>query len=109
MGLVEKSIRKRSNQRLAQPISVPTALGPAEILAILTEYCDARNVECAETVTRWKTTGNRVSRWAQKEKDPMREHWFHVSPQENEVLYQLPDADRRARELPPAAREISHR
>lgn len=86
MGLVEKSIRKRSNQRLAEPISAPTALGAAEILAVLNEYCDASNVECAETVTRWKTSGNRFSRWANKDKDPMREHWFHVSPQENEVL-----------------------
>jgi hypothetical protein len=86
MGLIEKSIRKRSNQRLAEPISVPTVLGPAEILAVLNEYCDARNVECAEMVTSWKTTGSRVSRWAHKDKDPMREHWLHVSPQENEVL-----------------------
>lgn len=86
MGLIEKAIRERSNQKLAEPICTSTTMSVGAVIEELRSLCDAHNAETVLDVERWKTTGNRFSRWVHKDKDPTREHYYHVRVHEREVL-----------------------
>lgn len=86
MGLVEKALRKRSNQKLAAPIYATTAMADVQIIEALRGIVDTHNAETVREVERWKTTGNRISRWANKDKDPQKEHYYHLDVRSDGAL-----------------------
>ena len=62
MGIVEKSIRKRSNQQLAAPIYVDSPLSPDELVTTVVAVCDAHNDAVLADLRRRRTEGGWLRR-----------------------------------------------
>jgi hypothetical protein len=88
MGIAERAIRSRSNQKLAEPIHTDTALSFDGVVAELRKFCGAheaqREAQIAERRARAK---NRFSKWLAKVEDPARQAFYiTVRPERRDVL-----------------------
>lgn len=80
MGLIEKSIRNRSNQKLAAEVFTQTALSFDQVEAAVRGYCDAKNAEMTEHVEQSKAKARtRLGKWTASLTDPATYHYY-VSP-----------------------------
>lgn len=80
VGLIEKSIRKRSNQKLAAEVYTQTALSFDEVAAAVWTYCDAQNAEVTRLVEANQAKANtRLGKWTANLQDPKNSHYY-VSP-----------------------------
>lgn len=80
MGLIEKSVRKRSNQKLAAEVFTQTALSFDEVEAAVRRYCDAKNAEVTRAVGASQAKAKtRVGKWTANLQDPRNSHYY-VSP-----------------------------
>jgi len=80
MGLIEKSIRKRSNQKLAAEVLTPTALSFDEVVEALRKYCDAQNADVTRLVeVNQAKAKTRMGKWTANLQDPRNSHYY-LSP-----------------------------
>jgi hypothetical protein len=88
MGVAEREIRGRSNQKLAEPISTETALSFDEVVAELRRFCRAQNAQRkAQIAERRARARNRFSKWLAKAEDPARVAFYlTVRPDKRDVL-----------------------
>jgi len=77
MGIAERAIRSRSNQKLAEPIYTDTALSFDEVLAELRKFCSAHDAQReAQIADRRARAKNRFSKWLAKAEDPARQAFY---------------------------------
>ncbi len=80
MGLIEKSIRNRSNQKLAAEVFTQTALSFDQVEAAVRGYCDAKNAEMTEHIEQNQAKARtRLGKWTASLTDPATYHYY-VSP-----------------------------
>ena len=80
MGVIEKSIRKRSNAKLAAEVFTPTRLSFDEVLAAVQVFCDEANTEVTTHIeTRQANARTQLGKWMASQSDPKNSH-YHVSP-----------------------------
>ncbi len=80
MGLIERSIRKRGNQRLAAEVYTRTTLSFDEIVAVVEDYCNSHNMEVTDRHEEYAANANnRFTKWHAGAYDPGRHHYY-VSP-----------------------------
>ena len=64
MGLIEKSIRKKTNQKLTEPMVTSTAMSASEALTAITDMCAKYNSDRLERHEQDETERSRLSKWA---------------------------------------------
>jgi hypothetical protein len=80
VGLIEKSVRKRSNQKLAAEVFTHTALSFDQVEAAVRGYCDAKNAEMTEHLEKNQAKARtRFGKWTASLTDPATYHYY-VSP-----------------------------
>ena len=80
MGVIERSIRKRSNQKLAAEVFTQTDLSFDEVMIAVRDYCDAMNAEVTSNVAASQANAKtRLGRWSASLRDPSKSHYY-VSP-----------------------------
>ena len=80
MGLIERSIRKRGNQKLAAEVYTQTTLSFDDVVRVVEEYCNAENMEVTRRHEEYAANANsRFAKWNASVHDP-RNHHYYVSP-----------------------------
>ena len=80
MGVIEKSIRKRSNAKLAAEAFTPTRLSFDEVAAAVQAFCDEANADVTNHIeTSQANARTRLGKWAASLSDPRNSHYY-VSP-----------------------------
>jgi len=80
MGLIEKSIRNRSNQKLAAEVFTTTALTYDEVVAAVRAHCDAQNAEMSRGIAQTQANAKtRFGKWVTSLNDPAKSHYY-ISP-----------------------------
>jgi hypothetical protein len=80
MGLIEKSIRKRSNQKLAAEVFTQTALSFDEVVVGVRKYCTAENEKVSRLLEESREKAKtRLGKWTASLADPKNSHYY-VSP-----------------------------
>lgn len=78
MGIVEKSIRKRSNQNLAAPVYTNSLSSPQELVTQIVELCNAHNREVVADLQRRRNEGSWIKR-KNAEGTRASDHCYHAS------------------------------
>lgn len=85
MGLIGKQIRKRGNQRLAEPMTATTALLIDEAVEAIKQLCEKHNQEESARLADKRTNGGWLARKvANAEKDSS--YHLHLEVRQHEVL-----------------------
>jgi hypothetical protein len=80
MGVIEKSIRKRSNQKLAAEAFTPTRLSFDEVVAAVQKICDESNAAVTSHIESAQANARtRLGKWTTSLNDPKKSHYY-VSP-----------------------------
>lgn len=80
MGVIEKSIRKRSNQKLAAEVFTPTRLTFDEVVAAVQAFCEESNANVTRTIeTNQANARTRLGKWTASLSDPKNSHYY-VAP-----------------------------
>jgi hypothetical protein len=80
MGLIEKSIRKRSNQKLAAEVFTSTTLSFDEVVRVVQAHCNASNEEVSRSYAdRRENAKTRFGKWTASISAPEHFHYY-VSP-----------------------------
>lgn len=80
MGVIEKSIRKRSNAKLAAEVFTPTRLSFDEVVAAVQVFCEDANADVTKHLeTRQANAKTRLGKWVASLSGPEQSH-YHVSP-----------------------------
>jgi hypothetical protein len=80
MGLIERSIRNRSNQKLAAEVFTQTQLSFDEVVAAVLSYCNAKNEEVTSLIAASQAKAKtRLGKWTASLSDPKHSHYY-VSP-----------------------------
>ena len=90
MGLIEKSIRKRANQKLAAPLATTTSLSRAEVVEAIKKLCASHNANSEQRARaeneRAQTRGLIGKLSSQGSAQAWLKNRFHVSVQEKAIL-----------------------
>lgn len=101
MGIIEKKIRGRSNQKLAEPLSTVTRLQPAEVLAAVKEVVERHNRALVEKNTARQSQGGGKLRRFLTDVDalgiPRRSYYLKVRDKDILIGYEKPVDDILAR------------
>jgi hypothetical protein len=77
MGLIEKSIRKRSNQKLAAEVFTQTALSFDEVVVGVRKYCTAENEKVSRLLEESREKAKtRLGKWTASLADPKNSHYY---------------------------------
>lgn len=80
MGLIEKSIRSRSNQKLAAEVFTQTAMSFDEVVRVVQAHCNASNEQVSKSIAdRQESARTRFGKWTASISTPEHFHYF-VSP-----------------------------
>ena len=80
MGVIERSIRKRSNQKLAAAVYTSTQHSFEEVVAVVQSFCDQSNTEVTNVIkTNQANAKTRLGKWTTSLSDPKNSHYY-VSP-----------------------------
>jgi hypothetical protein len=80
MGVIERSIRKRGNQKLAAEVFTQTRLSFDEVTAAVRNYCDTENAEVTSLIEANQAKAKtRLGKWTASLSDPKNSHYY-VSP-----------------------------
>jgi hypothetical protein len=80
MGVIERSIRKRSNAKLASEVFGPTRLSFDEVVAAVQVFCNEANADVTSRILANRANARtRLTRWAANGSDPGKSHYY-VSP-----------------------------
>lgn len=93
MGLIEKQIRKRGNQKLAEPLSTPTRLQPREVAEAISRVCERHNQAEVERNATRKDAGGKLRRFmaeAEAGNLPRRKYYFKMREKDLLVSYEQP-------------------
>ena len=95
MGLIEKKIRNRGNQKLAAPLSTTTHLSPKEVQQAVKDVCATYNQAQVDDNARRIAQGNKLTRtWAQGTQLNLglKQYYFAAESDELRVSYERPPA-----------------
>lgn len=84
MSIIEKSIRKRGNQKLAAPIYTNTSLAPTEVVSAIKKLCEKCNQDALAELAA-KRQGN-ILRRLSASATPEQSIQYYVTVKEKQVL-----------------------
>jgi hypothetical protein len=85
MGIIAKQVRKRANQRLAEPLTTATRMSAKQVGEAVVGVCKQHNEAAIADLERRRQQGGRLKRMAAKGTDGSRLQ-YHVVTRESDIL-----------------------
>jgi len=87
MGIIEKSIRRRSNAKLAAEVFTPTQLSFDEVVTAVRAFCDEANADITDRIEAWKAgASTQLAKWVGTSPHPGNLYYYAPHPEMRQVL-----------------------